>query len=97
MRNVLVLGGSRGIGAAIVRRFATAGATVAFTYSGSQAAAAALAKEVGAEAINADRTPLASVTGAAARFRAWSRDRRIRPAPAATKARPKLPQSPPAS
>jgi cyclic-di-GMP-binding biofilm dispersal mediator protein len=54
MRNVLVLGGSRGIGAAIVRRFATAGATVAFTYSGSQAAAAVLAKEVGAEAIKAD-------------------------------------------
>jgi cyclic-di-GMP-binding biofilm dispersal mediator protein len=54
MRNVLVLGGSRGIGAAIVRHFATTGATVAFTYSGSQAAAAALAKEVGAEAIKAD-------------------------------------------
>ena len=41
-------------GAAIARRFATAGATVAFTYSGSQAAAAALAKELGAEAIKAD-------------------------------------------
>ena len=54
MHNVLVLGGSRGIGAAIVRRFARTGATVAFTYSGSQAAAAALAKEVGAEAIKAD-------------------------------------------
>jgi len=54
MRNVLVLGGSRGIGAAIVRRFATGGATVGFTYSGSQAAAAALAKDVGAEAIKAD-------------------------------------------
>ena len=54
MRNVLVLGGSRGIGAAIVRRFATADARVAFTYSGSQAAAAALANEVGAEAIKAD-------------------------------------------
>jgi len=54
MRNVLILGGSRGIGAAIVRRFATPGAKVAFTYSGSQGAAAALAKEVGAEAIKAD-------------------------------------------
>src|SRR5215475_1069997 len=54
MGNVLVLGGSRGIGAAIVRRFATAGATVAFTYSRSPDAAAALAKEVGAEAIKAD-------------------------------------------
>jgi cyclic-di-GMP-binding biofilm dispersal mediator protein len=53
-KNVLVLGGSRGIGAAIVRRFATAGANVAFTYAGSQAAADALAKEAKAEAIKAD-------------------------------------------
>ena len=53
-RNVLVLGGSRGIGAAIVRRFAADGATVAFTYAGSEAAATALAREVGAEAIKAD-------------------------------------------
>jgi cyclic-di-GMP-binding biofilm dispersal mediator protein len=64
MRNVLVLGGSRGIGAAIVRRFATAGATVAFTYSGSHAAAVALAKEVGAEAIKADSADRQAVTGA---------------------------------
>lgn len=34
-KSVLVLGGSRGIGAAIVRRFAADGATVSFTYSGS--------------------------------------------------------------
>ncbi|MEO6029720.1 MAG: SDR family NAD(P)-dependent oxidoreductase, partial [Candidatus Binatia bacterium] len=53
-RNVLVLGGSRGIGAAIVRRFAAAGDAVAFTYAGSQAAADALAKEVGGTAIKAD-------------------------------------------
>ena len=53
-RNVLVLGGSRGIGAAIVRRFATAGAKVTFTYAGSADAAQALAREVGAEAIKAD-------------------------------------------
>ncbi|MBM0571228.1 oxidoreductase, partial [Aeromonas jandaei] len=32
-KNVLVLGGSRGIGAAIVRRFRAAGAAVAFTYA----------------------------------------------------------------
>jgi len=31
-RKVFVVGGSRGIGAAIVRRFAAAGATVVFTY-----------------------------------------------------------------
>lgn len=35
----LVTGGSRGIGAAIVRRLATDGATVAFTYSASPASA----------------------------------------------------------
>ena len=39
---VLVLGGSRGIGAAIVRRFAADGATVTFTYAGSKGAAEAL-------------------------------------------------------
>lgn len=53
-KNVLVLGGSRGIGAAIVRRFAKAGGKVAFTYAGSTDAAEALAAEVGAEAIHAD-------------------------------------------
>ncbi|WP_288805532.1 SDR family oxidoreductase [uncultured Novosphingobium sp.] len=53
-KNVLVLGGSRGIGAAIVRRFAQGGANVAFTYAGSLGAAEALAAETGAEAIQAD-------------------------------------------
>ena len=41
-KSVLVLGGSRGIGAAIVRRFAADGASVTFTYSGSPDAAKAL-------------------------------------------------------
>jgi cyclic-di-GMP-binding biofilm dispersal mediator protein len=53
-RNVLILGGSRGIGAAIVRRFASGGAKVAFTYSGSKDAAQTLAAETGAEAIHTD-------------------------------------------
>lgn len=53
-RNILVLGGSRGIGAAIVRRFAHGGARIGFTYAGSRGAAEALAAETGAEAINAD-------------------------------------------
>lgn len=53
-KNILVLGGSRGIGAAIVRRFAGDGAKVAFTYAGSKDAADALAAETGAEAILAD-------------------------------------------
>jgi 3-oxoacyl-[acyl-carrier protein] reductase len=42
----LVTGGSRGIGAAIVRRLAQEGADVAFTYSVSAKAAKALVKEV---------------------------------------------------
>ena len=53
-RKTLVLGGSRGIGAAIVRRFAGDGAQVAFTYAGSHDAAQALATETGAEAIQSD-------------------------------------------
>lgn len=53
-KNVLILGGSRGIGAAIVRRFAGDGARVAFTYAGSLDAATALASETGAEAIRTD-------------------------------------------
>jgi len=53
-KRVLVLGGSRGIGAAIVRRFAAGGANVTFTYAGSRDVAAALAREVGAEAVQAD-------------------------------------------
>lgn len=53
-KNVLILGGSRGIGAAIVRRFAKGGGTVAFTYAGSKEAAAALAAETGAEPIHTD-------------------------------------------
>ena len=53
-KNVLVLGGSRGIGAAIVRRFAKGGGKLAFTYAGSKDAAEALAAETGAEAIQAD-------------------------------------------
>jgi cyclic-di-GMP-binding biofilm dispersal mediator protein len=53
-KNILVLGGSRGIGAAIVRRFAAAGGQVAFTYAGSADAAQALATEVNGRAIQTD-------------------------------------------
>ncbi|BAI75958.1 NAD(P)-binding glucose/ribitol dehydrogenase (plasmid) [Azospirillum sp. B510] len=53
-RKILVLGGSRGIGKAIVRRFAKAGGTVAFTYAGSKDAAEALAAETGAQAFRTD-------------------------------------------
>jgi len=53
-RKIFVVGGSRGIGAAIVRRFAAAGATVVFTYAASASAADQLAVETGAEALRAD-------------------------------------------
>ncbi|MFW0765837.1 SDR family oxidoreductase [Trabulsiella odontotermitis] len=53
-KSVLVIGGSRGIGAAIVRRFAAEGASVVFSYAGSRDAAEQLAKETGSTAIQAD-------------------------------------------
>jgi len=53
-KSVLVLGGSRGIGAAIVRRFAGEGAGVTFTYSGSPDAAEALARDTGSKAVRTD-------------------------------------------
>lgn len=53
-KSVLVLGGSRGIGAAIVRRFAADGAQVAFTYSSSGEAAEQLAAETGSTAALTD-------------------------------------------
>lgn len=53
-KSVLVLGGSRGIGAAIVRRFAEDGATVTFSYAGSREAAETLAAETGSTAVVTD-------------------------------------------
>lgn len=53
-KSVLVLGGSRGIGAAIVRRFASDGAKVVFTYNGSREAAEQLAAETGTTAVPTD-------------------------------------------
>lgn len=53
-KSVLVLGGSRGIGAAIVRRFAADGAAVIFTYAGSREAAEQLAAETGSKAVQTD-------------------------------------------
>ena len=65
-RKILVLGGSRGIGAAIVRRFAADGATVTFSYAGSIDAAEALAAETGATAVQADSADRAALTAAVA-------------------------------
>lgn len=53
-KSVLVLGGSRGIGAAIVRRFASQGAAVTFSYAGSKLAAEQLADETGSIAVETD-------------------------------------------
>ena len=54
MKNVLVTGGSRGIGKAIVEAFSAAGYSVAFTYRNSTEAAEELERRTGALAIKAD-------------------------------------------
>lgn len=54
MKTVLITGGSRGIGAAMVRLFSENGYKVAFTYKSSKDAAETLARETGALAIRAD-------------------------------------------
>ncbi len=60
-KNILVIGGSKGIGAAIVSCFAKEGARVAFTYASSTAAADALATATGSEAIKSDAASRAAV------------------------------------
>lgn len=52
--NILITGGSRGIGKAIVRRFAAEGHKVAFIYRQSDAEAKSLSEETGALPIKAD-------------------------------------------
>jgi 3-oxoacyl-[acyl-carrier protein] reductase len=54
MMTVLITGGSRGIGADLVCRFARDGYTVAFVYHNAHEAAASVARETGAFAICAD-------------------------------------------
>lgn len=63
-RRVLVVGGSRGIGAEVVRSFAARGASVAFTYLHSADAAKSLAEECGAVAILADAASESDASGA---------------------------------
>ena len=54
MKTVFITGGSRGIGAELVRTFSKNGYNVAFTYRASREAAEQLAVETGALAIKAD-------------------------------------------
>lgn len=68
-KRVLVIGGSRGIGAAIVRRFAEEGADVAFTYASSaskahETAIAARASGVNVVEIRADNADADAVVAA---------------------------------
>ncbi|MBR2343104.1 MAG: SDR family oxidoreductase [Clostridia bacterium] len=69
MKNVLITGGSRGIGAEMVRAFSRAGYAVAFTYKSSAAAAGALAEECGALAIAADSMSESDIADAVRRVR----------------------------
>lgn len=64
MSVVLVTGGSRGIGAALVRSFAGAGYSVAFSYLSSDEAARRVSEETGALAIRADSRVEAEVNNA---------------------------------
>lgn len=63
-QSVLVLGGSRGIGAAIVRRFASDGARVTFTYASSAAPALELAGQTGSTALQLDSADRQALTSA---------------------------------
>lgn len=54
MKNILISGGSRGIGAASVRSFAAQGDRVVFIYKNSDSEADRLCAETGAECIKAD-------------------------------------------
>ena len=66
MKNVLVNGGSRGIGRAIVELFCERGYTVAFTYNNSLKEANELSLKTGALAVKADSASESEVNSAVA-------------------------------
>ncbi|MBE7380618.1 MAG: SDR family oxidoreductase [Leptolyngbya sp. SIO1E4] len=61
-KRALVLGGSRGIGAAIVERLASEGAATTFTYNRSAESAMALASRTNAKALQADSSDRVAVS-----------------------------------
>ncbi len=64
MASIFITGGARGIGAAAVRAFARRGDRVLFLYEKNHAAARALARETGAQAICGDVSDPEAVAGA---------------------------------
>ena len=64
MKTVLITGGSRGIGRAMVELFSKEGYSVAFTYKNSENEAKSLAEATGAIAIRADSASQADVISA---------------------------------
>ena len=66
--NILITGGSRGIGAEAVRRFTAQGHRVRFLYASSREKAEAIARETGAEAVQCDVADGAAVQRAVAGF-----------------------------
>lgn len=68
MRHIVITGGSRGIGAAVVRRFARAGDRVWFLYEKEDQAAAEVSRETGAMAIRCDVADEAQVAAAFAQI-----------------------------
>ena len=66
--NVIITGGSRGIGAEAVRRFSALGHPVAFLYEKDEAAARAVARETGARAIRCDVADEAAAAAVSSAF-----------------------------
>ena len=67
MRRIIVNGGSRGIGAAVVRRFCENGDRVVFIYKSADAAAEKLCAECGAVSVKADMSNASSASDAVKR------------------------------
>lgn len=66
--NVLIVGGSRGIGASMVRLFTSVGYSVAFTYAHSAEEASTLSSETGALAIYGDSRRREEINAAIEKF-----------------------------